>query len=455
MKKFSILLISVCTVLLLFVGMAKALMSLRIISLHSLLSVASSPLPTDSDGYTNFLLLGRGDDNHDGIDLTDTIMVVSLDPTKTHSAVFLSIPRDLYMLNTQKMGNGRINELYRDYKDLLIKTQHLTKLAASKIALNELSDELGRRLHMQIHHAVIVNFSGFVQAVDALGGINITVPYNIVDTTYPGPNYSYETFTIGAGPAHLDGETALKYVRSRHTTSDFGRSARQQQVIKALGEKARALGLIENPGKILSLYQILSSNMETTMTTSDLLSAASMAQEIDQTRILGMQLTNSNGLYSSIAQPGGFLYDPPRSLFGGASVLLPVSIPENPVTWKQIECFARLIFRDRALYLSHPAITISNAGGKPGIAGTLGAELTRYDFVPQHVGNAPDKKVQLTSALLPEDSASMALAQFFSTLFKMPVTPPPEASGTGVGLTIVLGKDFIYSPIQNLLPAPQ
>ncbi len=455
-KKLTILVVSVCAVFLLLFGVAKALVSLRIVNLHSFLSVASSPLPADSDGYTNFLLLGRGDKDHDGVDLTDTMMIVSIDPNHTHSAVFLSIPRDLYILDSQKMGKGRINELYRDYKVYLMKTQHLKELDASKIALNELADELGRRLHMQIHHVVILNFSGFVQAVDALGGIDVTVPYDIVDTTYPGPDYSYETFSIKAGLAHLDGETALKYVRSRHTTSDFGRSARQQQVIKALGEKARALGIMSNPGKLLSLYGIFSKNVETTMTTGELLSAADAAQNLDQSRIVNMQLNDRNGLYSNLPEAGGFLYDPPRALFGGASILLPVSIPENPVTWKQIECFARLIFRDRSIYLEHPTIQVSNAGGKPGIAGKLSAELTRYGLIPAAVGNAPDKKPRLDSSVVPGNDQSKDVAQFFATLLKLPLAPPPpQASGTGSSITIILGKNFLYSPIQDLLPAPQ
>ena len=200
---------------------ANALFHLNILSLSNLVSVASEAPATDAYGHTNILLLGKGDATHDGIDLTDTMMIASMDPKKTKSVVMLSIPRDLYLLSTEKMGQGKINTMYRDYKISLIR-EGKSKDVASKLALKELATELGKALDIQIHGVAIVDFSGFTEAVDALGGVDVDVQSDLVDTEYPADETSYTTFSIAAGHQHLDGETALKYARSRHSTSDFG-----------------------------------------------------------------------------------------------------------------------------------------------------------------------------------------------------------------------------------------
>ncbi|MEK7218126.1 MAG: LCP family protein [Patescibacteria group bacterium] len=328
LKRTLVILLAVFLCLAVLAGVAKALVALDVVNVRTILNVAGADLPRDGDGFTNFLLLGKGDDDHDGIDLTDTMMAASVDP-KTKSVVLLSIPRDLYV-KSAVMGEGRINTLYRDYKASLVRKQGMTKEEASKQALRELLREVGHKLNVTLHHAVMVNFSGFVDVVDALGGLDVEVPYDIVDTQYPGPDWTYQTFSIGAGLAHLDGETALKYARSRHTTSDFGRSARQQQLIQALGERAKSVGIAKSPRKILALLRILSENVETTMTGQELLGAAKLGDRIERSRMVSMQLNDVNGVYTGFVEAGGFLYTPPREEFGGAAVLLPISASALP-----------------------------------------------------------------------------------------------------------------------------
>jgi hypothetical protein len=108
------------------------------------------------------------------------------------------------------------------------------------------------------------------------------------------------------------------------------------------------------------------------------------------------------------------------------------------------------------MYLAHPQIAIENAGGQPGVAGKLGAELTRYGFVPATLGNASSKKAVAASSVIPLLAQDQPVAEFFSSLLKLPLAPPPQnPSASGASVTIVLGKSYTYSPIQNLLPAPQ
>lgn len=461
LKKSAVVLVSVLLGLVLLAGTVKALVSLRILTIHSFLSVAGADLPVDENGFTNILILGAGDKSHEGIDLTDSIMVVSLDPRKTKSAVMLSLPRDLYLLETENMGRGRINELYRNYKIKIQYSAKLTPAIASQLSLKELATEVGRNLHMQIHHVMKVDFIAFVDAVNTLGGLDIQVPQTIVDTEYPGANYTYQTFEIHKGLQHIDGETALKYARSRHTTSDFDRSARQQQLLQAMGDKARAEGIMGSPGRISEFLKILTDHVETTMSFAEILGAAKLADRIDRSNMLSYNLNIETGIYSPFAVPGGFLYAPPRDQFEGASVLLPFSLPEFPVTWKQIQAFMQLVLQNRAVYLSKPQIQILNAGAKRGMGRTLGNELIRYGFDQIETDNASDDRKNPpklpSSVVVARTEGDESTAQFFAALLHLPVGPlpagiPPEKQGP---VTIVVGTDYTYTPLQDLLPTTQ
>ncbi len=455
LKRSLLVLLAVLLAFLLFAGTVKALVGLHIISMRSLVSLSGSDLPRDEHGFTNLLLLGEGDAGHDGKDLTDTIIVASIDPTETKSVVLLSFPRDLYFLKTEKMGKGRLNSLYRDYK-ILLKRQGMEEREASLEAIQELGNMLGEHIGLPIHHVVKVNFTGFEQAVDAIGGIDLTVPEAINDTQYPDENYGYEPFSIVAGPAHLDGKTALKYARSRHTSSDFARSSRQQQIIVAIGGRVKEKGLYKNPSTVTDLMKIFADNVEMTMTVRELIGLADLAEKITPDRVIAMQLNDRNALYESVIELGGFLYSPPRDQFEGASVLLPVSIPEFPITWKQIETLSALLFRQREMYLSRPTIAVLNAGAKSGLARKLGNELTRYGFNVQRIENADIpkdlQKQKDWTMVLSKDGAASA-AEYVSTLLHLSLATDeasiPQEQQEAV--TIVLGTGFTYQPLQDLL----
>ena len=449
LKRILVVLIAILCALLVIAAVTSTLVKLRIVSVHSIISVAGAELPKDAYGHTNILLLGVGDANHEGIDLTDTMMVASLDPA-TKSAVLLSLPRDLYLLDAHNLGKGRINSLYRDYKAQLRSTMKITEAQASQLAMQELAKEIGLLLNIKIHHVVKVDFSGFTQAVDAVGGFDIDVPEELVDPEYPATEDSYTTLVIHAGKQHFDGETALKYARSRHSTSDFDRAGRQQQILAALGDKVRGSGLFARPDRIISLIHIVQEHLETTMQLRELIGLAQMGLGIDRTNLLAMQINDQAGLYGVKAAPGGFLYAPPRDQFKGASVLLPVSIPPMPVTWKRIQTLAALLVDTRTPYLAHPSIQILNAGAPSGSSKALGAELTRYGFMVDKTENAPSRDQPTSSVVV--GTKDKALGQFFADLFKMPLqlSEAPEMGG-GV-VTITLGKNYHYAPMQYLPP---
>ena len=201
-----------------------------------------------ADGRINVLLLGRANTFKGGKDLTDTIMLASIN-TKDYRLGLFSIPRDF--LVTHNGRTVKINSLYTYGLRDDVGTQYITD------AVTTITGE-------PIHYYVLMDFEGFTKIIDILGGINIDVPHHIKDTRYPGPGYSYETFEVQPGLQHFDGATALKYARTRHDSEgDFGRARRQQQVMQATRNKAFSLGTIVNPIKIGNILDVLGDHVHT------------------------------------------------------------------------------------------------------------------------------------------------------------------------------------------------
>lgn len=173
-------------------------------------------------GQLNVLILGQDRrPGETGPARTDTLILGAFDPQQPQAAL-LSIPRDLW-LDIPGQGANRINTAY--YFGELTQPDYGPELTKQTLQNN---------FGLTPHGYVLVDFAGFIALVDALGGIEVDVPETIVDENYPAYDYGYTTIMIPAGPQHMDGETALIYARTRHTDSDFGRSERQQQVLRAL-----------------------------------------------------------------------------------------------------------------------------------------------------------------------------------------------------------------------------
>jgi len=433
-------------------GVATALISFNVVDVRGLVGAVGTELPTDENGFTNILLLGQGDAAHQGADLTDTMIIASIDARHTKTVAMISLPRDLYLTKTNKMGIGRINGLYRNYKSQL-KREGMEDTPASQASMEELKSEVSNITGVELHRVVKVDFIGFKDAVDALGGIDITVPETIIDTTYPGPNYSYQTFTMYEGPQHLDGETALKYARSRHTTSDFSRSARQQQIISAIVERAKDKGILSSPSTITSLYQAIQKNLETTMTLREMISLASVGMDLDRDGLISVQINSTSGVGNGASAAGGFVYTPPRENFQGAFVLLPVPVT-GLETWESMRTFVDLILKNRAFYTQKPMVDVLNAGARSGLGRALGGELLRNGIELNELRNA-DIPDQETSSIIAQTASGALYAPFLSEILHIPVLMteqvPPELDPVELGdITILVGKDYEYQPLARL-----
>ncbi len=231
-------------------------------------------IPTDearvSDERTNILLMGI--DRRPGesfISRTDSIMVISIDPL-TNEAVMLSVPRDLYVM-IPGFGKDRVNTAY------VYGSAGNNPAGGAALAMSTLEYNLG----IHLDHYVLVDFSAVTKGIDTLGGIDLTVPYDISDPTYPDMDYGYEPLYIPAGYQHMDGTTALKYARTRHMDNDFGRAARQQQVILAARDKALGLGIIDLLSRAPDLYKRVDEGIRTDLSLEQIVALARTASGID------------------------------------------------------------------------------------------------------------------------------------------------------------------------------
>jgi len=431
---------------------------LRVAAMRGVLMVAGAAPPQDAYGFTNILLLGVGDKNHDGADLTDTMMIASIDPG-TRSAVLLSIPRDLYLTGNKNTPDGRINTLYFFAKQALKrKDKTLSDKDLSRLALQAVGEEMGEKLGVEVHGVVKADFTAFVNTVDALGGVDVDVAKKIMDYSYPVGENEVGLFELDAGLQHLDGETALRFARSRHGSTDFDRSARQQQLLQALSAKVQTMSRLEQISSVSALLKNVVNHLDTTFTTQELLGITQIGSELSMENLIRMQVNyNAGGDYIP-AQAGGFVYAPDPALYEGASVLVPTVLPTDKTGWGQMRTFAGFLVYQRALYLSKAEVQVVNVSATALAANRLENELRRYGF---RVGEAPKPpkttgKTQTVnvpaSFIIFTNSVDKQMAGFFGGLLNMDVSQqsPTDATATGSIVRIVLGKDFKYQPFQSL-----
>jgi len=190
----------------------------------------ASPLTPRPGERINVLLLGIDSRGQRQTDLTDTMMVASIDPVG-HTVSLVSVPRDL--IDTP-LGDGNV---YGPKLNGLLAYADNHPKEFPKGGMRTLQDAIGALLEIPIHYYAQLDFRGFIKVIDAVGGVDIVAPRDFEDPKYDGYGTGgVKGFSITKGAHHLDGATALAYARSRKALgeSDFTRQARQQQILVAL-----------------------------------------------------------------------------------------------------------------------------------------------------------------------------------------------------------------------------
>ena len=272
----------------------------------------------------NILLLGTGGGSHEGPNLTDTMIFISLN-TEKKTALFVSVPRDIWIDSLQK----RINEAYAIGQEK--KPEEKGGLLLAKAVVSEI-------LGQPIQYSLRLDFSGFEKIVDLLGGVTINVESSFTDNLYPiegkenddcggnDPDYKcrYETLTFTKGEQIMDGKTALKFVRSRHAEggegSDFARSKRQQKLIFALKDKILQKETLLDTRKLEKLQKTLGDSIDTDIKNNEIDDFVKIALKMKEVQIQNFILDIGDEVNGRI----GLLYQPPAYLYTGAWVLRPV-----------------------------------------------------------------------------------------------------------------------------------
>jgi len=272
-----------------------------------------TPLPIPSDQpdvrggeRVNVLLVGI--DAAPGRDhsLTDTMLVVSLDPHGGRSAM-ISVPRDMYgtPLPDGRVYNSKLNSL------MAYAAARPGEFPAGGVGT--LKGAIGELLGIRIHYFAAINLLGFKQAVDAIGGVDITVQRQINDPTYNNEFGEREGFFLAPGRHHLDGHLALAFVRSRRGVgdNDFTRADRQQQLLAAVREKLTAGNLVlALPG----LLDAVKNTISTDVPESRLSDLAVAVQEADMSDLERIVLQPPNFVTPSSSATAGYILIPDLEL---------------------------------------------------------------------------------------------------------------------------------------------
>lgn len=261
------------------------------------------------------LLLGMaGDPAHEGSDLTDTIIFISISQ-ETGDTLLLSLPRDLWISSLR----AKINTAYHYGQE---KQPLGGGLLLAKSAVTEV-------IGQPVDFIVTINFSQFEKFIDSMGGVDIPVSPGFTDKQFPIPGREndlcngdleykcrYQTVEFKSGLQHMDGSTALKYVRSRMAEgdegTDFARSARQEKLLLAIKSKLVTPDLIKHPRKTRDLITVLSRSITTDVQTEQYPSFAK----------LGLKLLHAKIRTAAISEP--LVITPPiSSLYDYQWVLIP------------------------------------------------------------------------------------------------------------------------------------
>ncbi|MFA6322745.1 MAG: LCP family protein [Candidatus Buchananbacteria bacterium] len=410
--------------------------------LKNLIGKNDQKLSGETEDRINVLLLGIGgfDDSgkqHDGPQLTDTIILASFKPS-TKQVALISIPRDLIV---QIPGNGwrKVNAV------------NAIGEAANPGHGPELTAEIISNIFDQpIQYYVRLDFTGFQKVVDNLGGIDVEVENTLDDYAYPVPgkemattSLRYEHLHVEEGLQHMDGNLALKFVRSRKALgiegSDFARSRRQQKVLMAIKEKALSFGTLINPYRITNLMDTLSQHLLTNIQAWEILKAYDLGKSIKEADIVHHVF--DDGPTGSLVQ---------GSSPDGAYILQPKSGNYN-----EMRMIARNIFDTAAAenqksatqVIKPKTLEIRNGTNITGLAYRTSDYLESLGYKINKFDNAPTRDYKKTVVYNLVTDAKDTTAKKIAEILKADVTTTlpdwVKAAGNNgqIDIIIVLGQD--------------
>jgi LCP family protein required for cell wall assembly len=319
---------------------------------------------------------------------TDTLLLFVADRATPRLAM-VSVPRDLWV-PIPGYGQERVNAAY--------------EMGGSQTAKQTVSNVLAQR----VDRYALIGLQGVRDVVDAAGGVDITVTQAIHDDAYPTDDYGYQTVDIPAGRQHMDGDTALKYARTRHQDSDFGRIARQQQVLAAV--RSAMLNPLNWP-RTPAVFVAVSRSIKTDVSPLDAIAigAAMLRDPGDPDHLV----IDTNLVTPVTGQDGAALLEPRADLkpavarfLGGASSV---------------------------------SVEVLNGAGVAGLAARTADRLAQNGFVISSVGDAPKPQARTSVVAGP---GARAPAEQIATTLGLPASRVSESTTlSGADVQVLLGAD--------------
>ncbi len=330
-----------------------------------------------TDDRINVLLMGIGGGNHEGAELTDTIILASIRPSSGTVALF-SLPRDL-LVNIEGYGWRKINN-----------ANAFGEMAATGSGAELARKTLAETFDIPIHYYLRIDFKAFVDVVNILGGVTVTVDQPFTDYTYPTLDKKVQTVSFETGRQTMDGERALMFARSRHSMnnnegSDFARSHRQQKILLALKEKLFSSTLLFRPQKIAEIISSLHRNIATNLETWQILTLGATLKKVDSKSIISTVFDDGEGGYlvSGTSPEGAYVLQPRTGSF--------LAMQEK----------VKNIFNEVPVESDHTIgdgaqVVIKNGTLIDGVAGKAASLIKNYAFVINGVGNAHNRDYKKT-----------------------------------------------------------
>jgi LCP family protein required for cell wall assembly len=401
--------------------------------------------PNDLAGldHLNLLLLGSDTDSkfEGGRVLTQTDIVVRIDLAH-HHVTMLSLPRDLWVPSDEGYCCNKLDEISL-YETDGAKTPLEAKLHGFAHTVATIEQDF----HIPINAYAWVGLDGFIKVIDTIGGVDVDVLHPVVDDTYPSDTtnpsnpYDYQSIYIPPGPQHLDGKTALAYVRSRHgdLLEDVGRTARQQELLLALKQK------LDNPEIFTHLDEIatdLQGSVLTSLSIQQVLELANFARGLSSQDFTQMVLGLPDyGYGATIDTPEGVIWVE-EPLWGAISQTIQQVFPESTTSTPM--SLQSLSPTDHQTIQKEGAHVLIENGSQDEAAGNkLKTVLANDGFIVLRVQQAdhPYLATQIENFNPQTANTSRILGQLFGVLASTPATAPPQ----GIDIILILGQDSAAS----------
>lgn len=387
-------------------------------------------LKKEGDARVNVLLVGVGGPGHDGPDLTDTMIIASVD-TINNKVDLLSIPRDLWVQNYSG-GSNKLNAIYPFAKQASsTKSEKEKDQAGLKVLDRKISQISG----LTIHYNVLVNFKAFKDSVNAVGGVTVKVPETLYDPTIAWEN-NYNPTIAPKGVQQFNGQKALLYAKSRETSSDFARGERQRLLLVALKDKVLSLGTFSNPLKVSNLLDTFGNNVYTDFDISSVKCLYKQVSEIQSSNIKSLDL---------VKPPHDLLTTGP---INGQSTVYPKA---GLYDYSAIRLFVGSTLRDSELAKENAGILILNGTNYVGLATKQANLLKAFGYRVVKTGDAPSRNYQNTIIVDLRNGLNKYTKNYLQNRFGVRVSnklPDNAISPDSADFVIILGNDAINN-IQN------